>query len=333
MKRYLFILTVLFSFISSAQLSDFDSIDFITADNVATINEGMSLNHLPILANKLTSKLDTDVEKFRAIYMWVCNNISVDANQANKVKSKRKKFKNDSVAHIKWNDNYSKTAFQKLLKQKKTMCTGYAYLIKELCTLANIECKIVDGYARTADSNSEQLELANHSWNAVKLNNKWYLCDAIWASGYTDSGRFIKDYNNGYFLTDPKLFAMNHYPLNKTWLLNDTLINSEFKATPIVYGETFEHNILPVYPKNMKLTVTKKEDVSFSFKSPKLEGSKIELVYYLGPKEQRLEITYLKTENGLTTFTTNFKITGFYDVHLKFENDIVASYVVNVKRS
>jgi hypothetical protein len=83
----------------------------------------------------------------------------------------------------------------------------------------------------------------------------------------------------------------------------------------------------------MKLTVTKKEDVSFSFKSPKLESSKIELVYYLGPKEQRLEITHLKTENGLTTFTTNFKITGFYDVHLKFENDIVASYVVNVKRS
>ena len=65
------------------------------------------------------------------------------------------------------------------------MCTGYAYLIKELCFLANIESEIIDGYARTVRSNIDALDMANHSWNAVKLNNKWYLCDATWSSGYT----------------------------------------------------------------------------------------------------------------------------------------------------
>src|SRR5690606_12898203 len=127
-------------------------------------------------------------------------------------------------------------------KNKKTMCTGYAYLIKEMCFLANIESKIIDGYGRTTASNVDSLETINHSWNAVKLNNKWYLCDATWSSGYTlNNYLFIKDYNDGYFLTDPILFATNHYPIDKKWFLNITLEQSEFESPPLVYGELFKH--------------------------------------------------------------------------------------------
>lgn len=333
MMRYLIIIMVLLGLPSNAQQSDFKHIDFSVADNIAKLNHGQSLKQLSLLANNLTSKLNTDVEKFRAIYLWVCNNISVDAQQGKKVTIKRRKFKNDSLAYSEWNNTYSKTTFKRLLKQKKTMCTGYAYLIKELCFLANIECEIIDGYARTPDSNIEALEFANHSWNAVKLNDKWYLCDAIWSSGFVDSGRFIRAYNNGYFLADPLLFAMNHYPLDKKWLLNETLINSEFEATPLVYGETFEHLIIPVYPININVEVTKKENIAFSFKSLKAENPKFKLVYFLGPKEKSIGIDNVQTKNGITTFTIRFKINGWYDVHLKIENDIVASYTVKVNPS
>ncbi len=128
------------------------------------------------------------------------------------------------------------------------MCTGYAYLIKELCFLANIECKIINGYGRSTTTNVDTLQLVNHSWNAVKLNDKWYLCDATWSSGYFINDVFIKDYNLGYFLTEPILFAKNHYPINKKWLLDSTLIASDYQASPMVYGKTFSHQIIPYYP-------------------------------------------------------------------------------------
>ena len=73
------------------------------------------------------------------------------------------------------------------------MCTGYAYLIKEMCFIADLDCEIIDGYARAFDANVNGLESLNHSWNAVKLNNKWYLCDATWSSGYmVNNSLFVK---------------------------------------------------------------------------------------------------------------------------------------------
>lgn len=207
MKRLFIILFIFLSSITNAQVSDFKDIDFAKADNVAKLNQGHSLQNLPILAHTLTKNLSTDVEKFRAIYVWVSNNISGDSNVESKIFRKRNKFKTDSIGYVNWNNQYQKTAFKKLLKQKRTMCTGYAYLIKELSFLANIECVIVDGYGRSVFSNVESLDMANHSWNAVKLNNKWYLCDATWSSGYFLDHVFIKDYNDGYFLADPVLFA------------------------------------------------------------------------------------------------------------------------------
>ena len=187
MKNLLYILLItLANNYLYAQITDFKSIDFTRADNIAKLNEGSSLKNLPLLAHKLTHNLPTKVEKFRAIYFWVCHNIKGDYSQYIKVASKRKKLKDNTAEFLKWNSAYKKVMFKKLLKHKRTMCTGYAYLIKELCFLANIECEIVDGYGRTVDENINTLETANHSWNAVKLNNKWYLCDATWASGYTD---------------------------------------------------------------------------------------------------------------------------------------------------
>ena len=205
MKSIFFFISFFIINSSIAQISDFKDIDFNAADNVAKLHSGADLNNLPLLAHNLTIDLPSDVEKFRAIYTWVCNNIDGDPKQDNEVIEKREEFKNDSVALLKWNNSFKKIAFNKLFKQKKTMCTGYAYLIKELSFLADIECEIVDGYGRTTSTNADQLELTNHSWNAVKLNDKWYLVDATWSSGYFDDYNvFINEYNDGYFLTDPR---------------------------------------------------------------------------------------------------------------------------------
>lgn len=331
MKWLLFACLIVVLSFSSAQVSDFKTTDFTVADNIAKLNYGHELDNMPVLAHKLTHKLDSEVEKFRAIYIWVCENIIVDSNQGNKVLNKRRKLKSDSTAYKSWNDNYLDDTFKRLKKKKKAMCTGFAYLIKELCFLVNIDCEIINGFARTATTNSESLELANHSWNAVKLNNKWYLADAIWACGYVDNGRFIRDYNDGYFLADPVLFAKSHYPLKKEWLLNDELEDSEFYASPIIYGETYKHNIIPEYPKELISEVVKNESIKFQLKElNNCDTNKIKLVFFIGKNEYDLKIEDLKKEEATITFTSKLKHKGWYDIHLKINDDIVATYTFKV---
>ena len=328
--RFIF-LSLLFANFTFAQISDFKSVDFALADHIANINKGASLNNIPALAYNLTNKLDTDVEKFRAIYTWVCNNVKADIKQENKIFKKKRKYKNDSLRFLKWNNYYLKTVFSTLLKEKETMCTGYAYLIKELAYFANIKCEIINGYGRSVISNVNQLEIANHSWNAVKLNEKWYLCDATWSSGYTIGNLFINDYNDGYFLTDPELFSKSHYPIQEKWLLTNESSTSEFVSSPLVYSETFQHKIIPISPKKMIIRSKSNCKINFQFKSlTNSENLSVSLIKFNGNKLIPFEINDLKHHAGNITFNCVFKRKGYYDVHLKVNNDIVATYVVQI---
>lgn len=328
MKTVLLLLFSFFYLTTAAQASDFKHISFTKANNIAKLNKGKDLNNLPLLVHNLTHKLSSDVEKFRAIYLWVCENIKGDAKQHNLVSRKREKFKNDSLGFMAWHNVFKKTAFEKLRRHKKTMCTGYAYLIKEMCFLANIECKIIDGYARSFKTNIKSLEKLNHSWNAVKLNHKWYLCDATWSSGYMINGSlFIKDYNDGYFLTAPILFAKNHYPIDKNWFLNDSLGKKSFIAEPIVYGETFKHQVLPIAPNFLQTKATQNEVITFLYKSFKpITIKDISLVNISKNGYKPYKIYDIKHKNGLLSFKYKFKTKGQRDVHLKVKNDIVVSY-------
>ncbi|PHR74090.1 MAG: hypothetical protein COA67_01630 [Lutibacter sp.] len=332
MKKIIIVFSFLFFNIINAQVNDFKNIDFTRADNIAKLNEGENLQNLSLLSYKLTSKLPTDVEKFRAIYSWVCNNIRGDYYQHSKVLRKIKKFQNDSIRLMKWNEDYKKVAFKKLLKHKKTMCTGYSYIVKELAFLADIECEIINGYGRDIESNVDSLELANHSWNAVKLKDKWYLCDATWSSGYiNEKNTFVSDYNDGYFLADPIMFSTNHYPLDEEWLLNSQTTSTAFVTSPLVYTEAFEQKVFPLSPSVMHLEINRKDEVSFRLKTLKdIPLENISLVIFSGPIEKNLEIYDIKNENGIIEFKNKFNWVGFYDVHLKIYEDIIATYTVKV---
>ncbi len=335
MKKLFFLLSIVLFTHSYSQVSDFKHIDFSRAETIAKLYGGKSLDNLPVLAYNLTYRLDTDAEKFRAIYLWVCNNIEGDIRQNNIVSRKQRKHKNDSLGYLDWNNGYKKKAFRTLLKHKKTMCSGYAYLIKELCFLANIESEIINGYGRTTESNVNRLENMNHSWNAVKLEGKWYLCDATWSSGYMlNNYFFIKDYNDGYFLADPLLFANSHFPKEKKWFLDAALAESKFTAPALVYGATFEHQIIPISPETMHINSTTSDDVVFSFKTQEpIADDDIHLIQYSGNKERIFNISHLKNNNGVISFKFQFKHRGLYDVHLKIEDDIVASWTVDVGKS
>ncbi|TXG35367.1 transglutaminase domain-containing protein [Seonamhaeicola maritimus] len=331
MKKYLLLLLFLLSFKQYAQRSDFVHINFDKADDIAKQFRGASLKDLPILAHNLTSNLDTDVEKFRALYTWVCLNIKNDYSNHLLNLKKRRKFQNDSISLHDWNTEFKERALKKLIKNKKTICTGYAYLLQELCSFAGLNCKMVHGYGRTVSSNVGQLSIPNHSWNVVQLKEKWYLSDPTWSSGFFhyDNGSFVAQYNDGYFLADPELFVKSHYPLNTKWILTKNQITTEdFLNGPLVYGNTFKHKIHPVEPVKMKSETPVNNEVVFKFKvADNHTIGKFSLVIDSGSGGKAIKpFSYNKNE-GILIFKHIFK-RGLYDVHLKVNDDVVTTYTI-----
>jgi transglutaminase/protease-like cytokinesis protein 3 len=218
-----FYIILTFAFLAQgwAQPPEFTDVDFSSADSVASLYPDHPLDNLPQLSHKLTSPFNTEPEKFRSLFKWVCDNI---ANDYELYAANKKKRETLSGAELEaWNKHIRTITFKTLLDNHTTVCTGYAYLIRELSRQAGLSCEIIDGYGRNVVSNIGGSGIVNHSWNAVRLDGKWYLCDATWASGGIDPQQkvFLPKYNNAYFLCDPGFFVRNHYPQDFKWTLMD----------------------------------------------------------------------------------------------------------------
>lgn len=328
----------LFFFIQTikSQQSDFKKINFKNADAIANLYKDENLESLPTLSYNLTNSLATDVEKFRAIYVWVCSNIENDYYAYLKNKNARNRLEKDSLKLAIWNADFTKKSFKKLLKEKKTVCTGYAYLIKELANHAGIKCEIIDGYGRIGDDNIEKLSRVNHSWNTVQLNNKWYLCDATWSSGIYDlkNYKFEFDYNEGYFLTKPSLFIKNHYPLESKWQLSENIIPiNDFLNGPIVYATAFKHEIIPIQPEKLKIEVKKNREVTFLVKeNHPIDLNNLNIEISLGKYNNVDKPKVIRTKDGLLEVKYTFRNRGSYDLHIKLNEDYLITYIVKVNK-
>lgn len=204
-----------------------------------------------------------------------------------------------------------------------------------MCELVNIECVIIEGFARTSAVDIEKLYLPNHNWNAVKLNNKWYLCDATWSTGVSNmqSNLFTFQYNDGYFLTEPELFALNHYPVNKQLLLlNEANFTfQEFATSPLFYGNAYKYLAKPLAPKKMIQNIKKNDTLVFIYLLKEIiDIGKIQLVLNNGIENKTVKPTVLINDKELT-IKHSFKSKGFFDVHFFIGTEIIATYTVNVE--
>jgi hypothetical protein len=138
----------------------------ITLDNSILPNtRGFEKNPIS-LVNKLTEGLSSEKEKFDVIFTWVVKNIRYDYSSYLSVKG-----------------NKSKTV-KNVLRKKKALCLDYALLMDTLCELAGVQNITVVGYVKDDlfDVN-DSIFIDNHAWNAVRLNQRWYVYDITWSSG------------------------------------------------------------------------------------------------------------------------------------------------------
>lgn len=316
--------------VANGQAADFRSINFAKADSVALSYPNYSLHDLRKLSHTLTSTLNSDVEKFRALYRWVCENIGYDYPLFKKNQHQREKLR-DPVEIQQWNRKMNALAFKALLREHKTVCTGYAYLLRELARFANIPCEMVDGYGRTATTNIGSLGEPNHQWTRVQLNGQWYLADATWSSGSMSmpSGTYVKEFNDAYFLMDPQLFIRNHYPLETQWtLLENPPTLQQFITRPIVYSQSMLHKITRFLPDTLDITVRKKEPMHIQFNA---ESSTFEMVTVtINNQLTNAHASLTRDASGFYSIQYQFSGTGFYVMNVNQAGKPLFSYRVRV---
>lgn len=302
------------------------------ADSVAAVYEGHSLMNLKDLADKLTTPLCSDHDKFRAIYRWVCENVENDYEMSLIHKIKSEKLRGDEL--VAWNKKFRERVFRKLIRERKTVCTGYAWLIKELARHAGLTCEVVDGYGRTGKTNVGGKGVLNHSWNAVRLDGAWYLCDATWSSGFVDPrlSMFIKNFNEGYFLTPPQLFLLNHYPADTRWKLTDQKLTlKEFLNAPLPYRSAFNQKVIPVYPATYNVTTRKGEAIHVSYHIIGDEPvNEVSLQTSRSGNLKTVDVSFTKDDENVYKTDYAFNNKGSYDVYVLVNGSYVFTYHVTV---
>ncbi|MEI3221953.1 MAG: leucine-rich repeat protein [Dorea sp.] len=116
----------------------------------------------------LLSSLDlsgkTDYQKIKAIYDYICSNITYDYDNL-------------------YDDSYTlKHSSYAALINKKAVCQGYASLFYRLALEAGIDARVISG-----DSSGP------HAWNIVKIEGSYYNLDSTWDAGNTEYEYFLKN--------------------------------------------------------------------------------------------------------------------------------------------
>ena len=202
------------------------------------------------LSEQITANCTTDLEKTRAIFRWITDNIAYRTRPTTRRRKLNPGVYREPPDSVELKPLDERVA-EDVLANGVAVCDGYARLFKTLCAYAGIRSEIVMGYAKTEASQRIQRFRPNHSWNAVYIDSTWQLLDVTWASGYISwsGNEFIKYYDEQYFLTKPEKFIREHYPDDLNWtLMDDPPLMNEFRFSPYKQRSFVKYKISSYFP-------------------------------------------------------------------------------------
>ncbi|CAH2299392.1 Hypothetical predicted protein [Pelobates cultripes] len=122
-----------------------------------------------------------------------------------------------------------------------------------------IKCREISGHSRGSEySNglSFHRTKSNHMWNALELDDQWYLLDACWGAGTVNLQEkiFVPSYDDFFFFTDPENFIETHWPDDPIWqLLKSPVSFQAFEQNVFKTSEFFKLCLSVISPKDFYL--------------------------------------------------------------------------------
>jgi len=193
-------------------------------------------------AKQLTDSIPNDSLKVIAIHKWIINNIAYDTIQYEKERSA------GNLVLQKWNINSWKDGFKDpsqvcsvILKNKKAICRGYAYLFVAFCRQIGVYAEPVVGFGKTGSQSTR--EESGHAWVIFQFKNKWYLCDPTWDAGMNADLEYAKELKSP-FENQPEEFLKTHCSIDPIFQLVNSpkKIKTFFDETKIVSIENIDFN-------------------------------------------------------------------------------------------
>jgi transglutaminase superfamily protein len=199
------------------------------------------------LSYELTKNYDLQMDKARAIFIWITDNISYDCRGYNNRKQPKPikcKDPDDCKAKIaKQQEDY----LNRVITKKKGICEGYARLFKTMCGYSGIPCSVVSGYTKNHPSQIGKMGPLDHAWNFMLIDGQYYWLDATWAAGGCTRNlktgklkKFIKSFDDYYWLTPIEKFSRNHFPKDTTLLASAPITKKQYKNAAYVPGYKLE---------------------------------------------------------------------------------------------
>lgn len=216
-----------------------DPLEFAHIDQIAISVAQEDQKTFTDLVRMLVGKCGSDIEKARTIFRWIT-------------------VKNLNTMNF--DDNLRGDTPMGLLRGIKHGTESYHVLFKRLCSYAGLHCVVIKGYSKSAGYQPgvhfEDSRFRN-SWNAVYVAGAWRFVQCNWgarhlvnakevpkvgAKGKSDSLRY--EYDDHYFLTDPREFIYEFFPLQPEWqLLKNPITQRDFEDLPFVRSLFFRYGL------------------------------------------------------------------------------------------
>jgi hypothetical protein len=271
------------------------------------------------ITDTLTKPFQSKVEKIRAIYSWIIQNISIDP------KASKSKDENKATP-------------LKVMTSRQANAKGFANLFQEMCSQADIRCIVVEGFTRnhTEDIDNTPDE-ANHAWNVVQLGrseSEWLYVDACKGSGILDKRQttFSKQPTYQYFFPSNSLFNLDHFASNKAWQLGDGPSSiKQFYSGPIIGNGAYIIGLNSPLPNRGSIKTNTTKSIRFRFQhDPTIAIENISLQIGEGNKIIPSQPFNFNDENGWIEFSYTFKKEGDYPISLFADKQLLLSYQLEV---
>lgn len=307
MKTLLTLLLLVTTLFAKAQ-NTYEKID----NYVKSLGSMDSLN-VATIADKLTNPFSKPADKARAVFYWVANNIAPDlrgmrSNDARKAKP------------------------EMVIQSRTATAVGYANLVQEMLSLANIRCLTVDGFIKRSEDDIDNSVDPNHTWNVVQLGqspSEWYYVDAAMAAGFTDKrlSTFTKNFVSEFFFTNNEVFNYQHYPDNDAWIMGDGPASlKHFYQLPVYHQHATAVGVHQPSPTNGVFKTKMRNAVTFAFRYLGKAPETIEIVTGDARKQSAPTKVTFTSDYGMIKFQHYFLKDGEYPVKILADGKPILEY-------